>query len=80
MKNEKNYMGFLIHEIYIVNFEAFRWGISLSTNLLFLKSDYIPTKNSVEVTEWGHCSINVTLNKFFEGYIIFQKGELYSYI
>ena len=37
MKNEKNYMGFLVHKN-IANFEAFRWNISLSANLLFLKS------------------------------------------
>ena len=38
MKNEKNYMGFLIHKIYIANFEAFHWNILLSAILLFLKS------------------------------------------
>ena len=37
MKNEKNYLGFLIHKN-IANFEAFRWNILLSANLLFLKS------------------------------------------
>ena len=43
MKYEKNYMGFLIHKI-VANFEAFHWNISLSANLLFLKSDFIPGK------------------------------------
>ena len=32
-------MGFLIYNI--ANFEAFRWNISLSTNLLFMKSDIV---------------------------------------
>ena len=40
-------MGFLIH---IANFEAFRWNISLSANLLFLKSDRFRGK----IGEIGH--------------------------
>ena len=37
MKNEKNYMGFLIHKIQQI-FEAFHWNIFFSANLLFMKS------------------------------------------
>ena len=40
MKNEKNYMGFLIQKN-IAKFEAFPWNISLSANLLFLKSENV---------------------------------------
>ena len=38
MKNEKNYLGFSFSNN-MANFEAFRWNISSSINLLFLKSD-----------------------------------------
>ena len=37
MKNEKKLYGFSYTQN-IANFEAFRWNISLSANLLFLKS------------------------------------------
>ena len=49
MKNEKNYMGFLIPTWNIANFEAFRWNISLSANFLFLKSaQQIPSQISMQ--------------------------------
>ena len=38
MKNEKKLHGFSYSKI-MANFEAFRWNISSSINLLFLKSD-----------------------------------------
>ena len=40
MKNKKNYVGFHIAKN-MANFEAFRYGISSSINLLFLKSDIL---------------------------------------
>ena len=46
MKDEKNYMGFLMHKD-IANFEAFCWNISLSATLLFLKSVLRPDPESI---------------------------------
>ena len=57
MTNEKNYMGFLMHKIYVANFEAFRWNILLSTNLLFLKSE--------EVERGGEVSAKSNLETLF---------------
>ena len=45
MKNEKNYMGFLIIKN-IANFEAFWWDKNFSKNLLFLGNAMEVKKNS----------------------------------
>ena len=43
MKNGKNNIGFSY--TYMANFEVFRWVISSSINILFLKSEILPTWN-----------------------------------
>ena len=46
MKKEKNYIGYLkpSHTKNLANFETFCWNISLSTNLLYLKSKEYTSK------------------------------------
>ena len=48
MKNEKNYMA------NIANFEAFCWNISLSANLLFMKS---ARENETKIVKITHSAV-----------------------
>ena len=52
MKNEK--INYIVHGFSysksIANFEAFRWNISSSINLLFLKSDILKELENLKIT------------------------------
>ena len=54
MINEKKCMGFLIHKI---QQNLKRWNISLSANLLFLKSDILVNKLQQLQPTICHCSV-----------------------
>ena len=64
MKNEKNYMGFLIHKI--ANFEVFCWNISLSANLLFMKSGVVFF--AVTILGGGGATDVAVVGGIFEGF------------
>ena len=73
MKNEENYLRGFSYSKNMANFEAFRWVISTSLNLLFLKSD----KRSEFPTFLLHfCTKAIVKKRFVKKIIWFLKMSI----
>ena len=56
MKNEYNWVGFLVHKIWLTNLKVFWWNFLLILNLLFLKSILF----AIKCLHWYFFSSNTT--------------------